>query len=212
MPSALLPHAGRRRAGRCWPGLDAGGDDAIRRRAKGSWASSTGYRPITFASVLITSHRRRPWASSGPWCSRIVAYTRELGRIATTDPLTGALNRRGFTDRAARRTQHAAARNRRRYSPPAGRRRSLQDDQRQVWSSCRRHRAPTSRHRDVEGPQTLLTFSVVSAERNSRCDTIRNGPQRRVDQGGGPNSPARREHARRYGLEGGPAVTVSIAA
>jgi diguanylate cyclase (GGDEF)-like protein len=34
-----------------------------------------------------------------PMVARIVRYTRELIRMATTDPLTGGLNRRSFTDR-----------------------------------------------------------------------------------------------------------------
>ncbi len=54
---------------------------------------------ITFLIVLITLIVEA-LGIFRPMVRRIVAYTRELRRIATTDPLTGALNRRGFTEGA----------------------------------------------------------------------------------------------------------------
>lgn len=54
---------------------------------------------ISFVVVLITLVAEA-LAIFRPMVRRIVGYTRELMRLATTDPLTGALNPRGFTARA----------------------------------------------------------------------------------------------------------------
>jgi diguanylate cyclase (GGDEF)-like protein len=43
-----------------------------------------------------------------PMVARIVRYTRELIRMATTDPLTGGLNRRSFTERGLAELERAA--------------------------------------------------------------------------------------------------------